>query len=411
MTDTGSVPSESVIAITGGTVLPSPGVRIDDGVVLVEGGRIHAVGARGEVDLPADARIIDATGSFVAPGFIEAHGHIGIWEEANGVAGDDVNEGTDAVTPGLRALDAIDIDDEGFRDALRGGVTSAVIKPGSANVIGGQTVAIKTWGGRTIDEQVILEPVSVKSALGENPKRFHGDKRMPRTRLGVAYLLRQAMADAQDYLARRDAAAAEGTPFRREIGLETLGRVLSGELIWDQHCHRHDDIVTAIRLSDEFGYRLVINHGTEGAKVADLLAERRIPVIYGPILTSRSKVELRDRGLSNLIALAQAGVRVAITTDHPVVPIDQLVLQAQLAVREGLDRRIAFDSLTAAPAEIMGIADRVGTLTAGKDGDVVIWSHDPLELAARPQRVFIGGAEVLHRDASGDVQIVERAGR
>src|SRR5690606_31544841 len=183
----------------------------------------------------------------------EARAHWGVMEEAGGWAGNDTNEMTDPNGAALRAIDAINVEDEGFRDALVGGVTTAVIKPGSGNPIGGQTVAIKTWGGRTVDEQVISDAVSVKSALGENPKRVYGDKKqLPSTRLGVANVIREAFVAAQDYAAKRDAAAAEGKPFDRDLGKETLARVLSGELAWDQHTHRADDIATAIRLSEEF---------------------------------------------------------------------------------------------------------------------------------------------------------------
>ena len=281
--------------------------------------------------------VIDAAGAWLVPGFVEAHGHVGIHEEANGEAGNDTNEMTGPNMAGVRAIDAIDIDDEGFRDALAGGITSIVVKPGSGNPIGGQTVAIKTWGGRTIDEQLISDSVSVKSALGENPKRVYGGKgQTPSTRLGVAKIIRDAFVDAQNYRAARDAAAAKDEPFARDLTKETLVRVLDGELVWDQHTHRHDDIATAIRLSEEFGYRLVVNHGTEAHKIADVLAAKDIPVIYGPLFTSRSKVELRDRGIPNLATIAAAGVRVAITTDAPVVPINMLVDQATAAVKEGL---------------------------------------------------------------------------
>jgi hypothetical protein len=232
----------------------------------------------------------------VLPGFVESHGHVGIHEEAEGWAGNDTNEMTNPNGAALRALDAINVEDEGFRDALSGGVTSVVVKPGSGNPIGGQTVAIKTWGGRTVDEQVIAEAVSVKSALGENPKRVYGDKKQtPSTRLGVAKVIREAFVAAQDYAAARAHAESEGKPFTRDLAKETLARVLDGELVWDQHTHRADDIATALRLADEFGYRLVINHGTDGAAVADVLAERDVPVIFGPMFTTRSKVELRNR--------------------------------------------------------------------------------------------------------------------
>ncbi|MFC4555512.1 amidohydrolase [Georgenia faecalis] len=381
------------VAITGGYVVPVAGEPIDGGTVLVVDGVIAAVGA--DVEIPDDARRVDAAGKWVLPGFVEAHAHMGVHEEGEGWAGNDTNEMTDPNGAALRAIDGINIDDVGFRDALEGGVTSAVVKPGSGNPIGGQTVAIKTWGGRTVDEQVIAEAVSVKSALGENPKRVYGDKKQaPSTRLGVAHVIRAAFVAAQNYAARRTQALSEGKPFERDLGLETLARVLDGELVWDQHTHRHDDIATAIRLAEEFGYRLVINHGTEGAKLADLLAEKDIPVIFGPMFTTRSKVELRDRAIVNLVRLAEAGVRVAITTDHPVVPINFLVHQASLAVKDGLDRDVALQALTVNPASFLGLGERVGALREGLDGDVVVWSGDPLDVFSRAEQVFISGTEV-----------------
>lgn len=401
-----SATAPSTLAIVGGHVVPVVGDPVPGGTVLIRDGVIAAVGP--DVDVPDDARVVDAAGSWVLPGFLEAHGHVGIVEESQGWAGDDVNEMTDPNGAALRAIDAIDIEDEGFRDALLGGVTSVVVKPGSGNPIGGQSVAIKTWGGRTVDEQVVRASVSVKSALGENPKRVYGERKsLPSTRLGVAKVIRDAFVKAQDYAARRASAASEGKPFDRDLALETLTRVLDGELVWDQHTHRHDDIATALRLADEFGYRLVVNHGTDGARIADVLAERDVPVIFGPMLTSRSKVELRNRDIANLARLADAGVRVAITTDHPVVPINFLVLQAALAVKEGLDRDVALAALTINPATMLGLEDRVGALRPGLDADVVVWSSDPLDVLARVERVFIGGVE-QYSAAEG---VRERSGR
>lgn len=401
----------SRIAIVNGYVVPVSQEPIENGVVLVTDGVIEAVGAAADVAVPEGATVVDAAGKWVLPGFIESHGHVGIHEEANGPAGDDTNEMTTPNTAAVRAIDAINIDDEGFRDALSGGVTSVVVKPGSGNPIGGQTVAIKTWGGRIIDEQVIHEAVSVKSALGENPKRVYGAKNAtPSTRLGVAMIIREAFIAAQNYRVQRENADLEGKPFERDLAKETLVRVLDGELAWDQHTHRHDDIATALRLADEFGYRLVVNHGTEAHKIADVLAERDIPVIFGPMFTSRSKVELRDRAIANLATLAQAGVRVAITTDHPVVPINFLVYQAALAVKDGLPRQTALEALTVNPAAFLRLDDRVGSLTPGLDGDVVVWSGDPLDVNSRAERVFIGGAEV-YRFEDGRGQVVERSER
>jgi imidazolonepropionase-like amidohydrolase len=394
------------IAIRSGYVVPVASDPIDGGTVLITGGRIAAVGPDDEVAVPAGVETMDAAGRWVLPGFVEAHGHIGVHEEAEGWAGQDTNEMTNPDGARMRALDAINPADLGFADALAGGVTSAVIKPGSGNPIGGQTVAVKCWG-RSVDEMLIRHPVSVKSALGENPKRVYGDKKqLPSTRQGVAAVIRDAFGKAQDYRAKRDHAAGEGTPFERDPGLEVLARVLDGELPWCQHTHRADDIATALRLADEFGYRVVINHGTEAHLLADEIARREVPVIAGPLFTTRTKVEVRQRTLANPGILTRAGVKVAITTDHPVVPINFLVHQVTLSVKEGLDRGQALRTITLNPAEIMGIDDRVGALRPGLDGDVVVWSGDPLDVMSRALKVFVSGREVYAYDEarrSGEV--------
>ena len=386
------------IAITAGYVVPVDGDPIDGGTVLISDGKIIAVGTASEVTVPEGAEIVDASGQWVLPGFVEAHGHIGVHEESVGWAGDDTNEMTDPNGARMRALDAVNPGDQGFVDALMGGVTSSVIKPGSGNPIGGQTVAIKNWG-RSMKDRLLREPASVKSALGENPKRVYGNKdTLPSTRQGVAAVIRDAFTKAQDYKAKRDHAAAEGTPFTRDNTSEVLVRVLDGEIPWSQHTHRADDIHTAIRLADEFGYRLVINHTTEGHLLADEIAERGIPVVIGPLMTSRSKLEVQNRTLANPGILHRAGAKIALTTVHPVVPIEFLVHQATLCVKEGLDRDAAIRAITLNPAEIMGLDDRVGALRPGMDGDVVLWSGDPLDVMNRALRVFVGGREVYTYD-------------
>ncbi|MEY7971573.1 amidohydrolase [Saccharomonospora xinjiangensis] len=396
-------------AIIGGYVVPVEGQPIDGGTVLMENGKILAVGTQAEVDVPDGAELVDASGSWVLPGFIDAHAHLGVHEDGEGWSGNDTNEMTDPNGARFRALDGIDPYEVGFDDALSGGVTSVVIKPGSGNPIGGQTVGVKTWG-RTVLDMVFAEHVSVKSALGENPKRVYGDKdKTPSTRLGVAAVLREAFTKARNYAAQRDAAAAEGKPFEVDLTLETLTRVLDGELYWDQHTHRADDIVTAVRIAEEFGYKLVVNHGTEGYLIADFLAERNVPVILGPLFTSRSKVELRHRTLRSAGILARAGVQLAITTDHPVVPINFLVYQATLAVKDGLDPETALRALTVNPARILGLDDRVGALKPGLDADVAIWSGDPLDVMNRALRVFVRGREVYHYDeAAGEGVVADR---
>jgi imidazolonepropionase-like amidohydrolase len=388
--------ADGLVAIVGGRVVPIVGDEIDGGTVLIENGKITAVGAA--VDVPDGARVIDAAGSWVLPGFIEAHGHVGVSEEAEGWAGQDSNEMTEPVTAHVRAIDAINPADLGFRDAISGGVLAVNVNPGSGNPIGGQTVAMKCWG-RTVDQMVLRQPSGMKAALGENPKRVYGEqKKTPSTRLGTAAVIRGALVDAANYLRRVDAEqakpAADRKPVDRDLKLEALGLVLRREIPWRQHCHRADDIATAIRIADEFGYDLVIDHGTEAHLLADIIAARDIPVIIGPLFTSRSKVELRNRSLANPGRLARAGVTIAITTDHPVVPINFLVHQASLAVKDGLDRDTALRALTINPARIAGIDDRLGSIEPGKDADLVIWSGDPLDVLSRAVRVFMDGAEI-----------------
>ena len=393
-------------AIVGGYVVPVDGDPIDGGTVLIEDGKIVAVGTEADVDVPEDAELIDASGAWVLPGFIDAHAHLGVHEEGEGWAGNDTNEMTDPNGARFRAIDGIDPFELGFDDALAGGVTSVVIKPGSGNPIGGQTIGVKTWG-RTALDIVFAESVSVKSALGENPKRVYGDKgKTPSTRLGVAAVIREAFTSARNYAAQREHAQAEGKPFDVDLTKETLARVLDGELYWDQHVHRADDIVTAIRLSDEFGYKLVINHGTEGYLIADLLAERGIPVILGPLFTTRTKVEVRNRTLRSAGILARAGVKIAITTDHPVIPINFLVYQAALAVKDGLDPDVALRALTVNPASILDLDGKIGSLKPGLDADIVIWSGDPLDVMNRAMRVFVRGKDVYHFDDSKGVGVV-----
>ena len=388
------------IAITGGRVVPIEGDPIDDGTVLVVDGKIAAVSGPG-FKVPPGADVVDAAGKWVLPGFIDAHAHLGVYEEGEGWAGTDSNELTGPVQAHVRVVDAINPADEGFRDAIAGGVLAVNINPGSGNPIGGQTAAIRCWG-RTVEDMVLREPAGLKSALGENPKRVYGDrKETPSTRLGTAAVIRSAFVEASNYLAKLDSenlSSERNGPTPRDLKLEALGRVLRREIPWRQHCHRADDIATAMRLAREFGYELVIDHGTEAHLLADRIAAAGIPVVIGPLFTSRSKVELRNRSLANPGRLAAAGVTIAITTDHPVVPVHFLIHQATLAVKEGLDPVTALRAVTINPARIIGVADRLGSLTVGKDGDLVIWSGDPLEVMSRAEAAYIGGRGIYRYD-------------
>ncbi|WP_010524907.1 amidohydrolase [Nesterenkonia sp. F] len=375
--------------ITGARIVPVTAEPFH-GALVVTDGRIAALGP--DVEVPAGHEVVDASGGWVLPGLVDAHVHLGVHEEGEGWAGDDTNETTDPVTAAARAIDAVNPDDLGFDDALAGGVTSVNVNPGSANPIGGLTVALKTHG-RLVDEMVLRSPAGLKAALGENPKRVHGEqKRTPNTRLGVALTQRRAFSAARSWMAKPES--------ERETDLvsEALAQVLRGEIPWRQHCHRADDIATALRVADEFGHRLVLDHGTEAHLIADVVAARDVPVLYGPMIVSRSKVEVRRRSPAAPGILAAAGVKVSLITDHPVVPIDFLVHQAALAVREGMDPAEALKAVTIHPAEVLGVADRVGSLEVGKDADVVLWSGDPLDTRNRALRTWIDGAEVYTYD-------------
>lgn len=371
-----------------------------DGTVVIEGGRITALGA--DVQAPEGAEVIDAGGSWLLPGFVDAHVHLGVHEEGEGWAGNDTNEMTDPVMAAARALDAINPMEIGFDDAICGGVTAVNVNPGSGNPIGGLTVALRTHG-RVVDDMVLREPSGLKAALGENPKRVYGEqKKTPSTRLGTAYTIRQAFATARAWMQK--------DPSDRDPDLvsQALSRVLSREIPWRQHSHRADDIATALRIAQEFDFELVLDHGTESYLIADRVAAAGVPVLYGPLIVSRSKVEVRHRTPAAPGILARAGVKVSIITDHPVVPIDFLATQASLAVREGMDHDEALRAITLNPAEVMGVADRIGSIEQGKDADLVLWEGDPLDVRNRTLRVWQAGREVMHRDEQGSPVIAER---
>jgi imidazolonepropionase-like amidohydrolase len=302
------------------------------------------------------------------------------------------------VTPQVRAIDATNPEDEAFRDALGAGITAVNIMPGSGNVIGGLALVVKTRG-RRIDDMILRNPGGMKAAMGENPKRANGDaKRMPSTRLGIAALFRDLCVRTENYVAKQ-AAPDPAKPFERDLKLEQMAMVLRGEIPMHIHAHRADDILTALRIRDEFGFRMVLHHATEAFKLPDELVRRGIPAVLGPVLTARYKVELRERSLRSAGLLVNAGVKVALTTDHWVVPIQHLIVGLILSVREGLPREEALKLVTINPAEILGVADRVGSITVGKDADLAVWSGDPLDLLQSVERVYIEGEEVYQRTA------------
>lgn len=383
-------------AIVNGKIYTMAGQVLDSGTIIIDAGKIKAVGAN--LEIPAGTEIIDAQGKFVMPGIIDAHTHIGIYEEGIGFEGADGNEMTNPATPQLRALDAINPMDAAFKGALAGGVTSMTVAPGSANVIGGQVLAIKARG-ETVDDMIIKEPLGLKIAFGENPKRvYSSQKKTPSTRMAVAAILRENLVAARNYMAKQEKGKEdpEKAP-DRDLKMEILVKVLKKEIPLRAHAHRADDISTAIRIAEEFDVNICIEHCTEGHLIADFLAEKGVAAIIGPTMGTRPKIELMNTSFKTPGILHKAGVKVALTSDHPVFPVQQLPIQAALAHKDGLSEEEALRAITINPAEIMGIADRVGSIEAGKDADIVIFSGHPFNWKTQVEKTMIDGEIVYER--------------
>jgi len=380
--------------IYNGVVHPMDGPVIPRGYVAFERDKITAVGSMEELTETPEG--LDAEGGHILPGFIDAHCHLGLFGDSLGFEADDGNESTDPCTPQLRAIDGVNPLDRGFQEAREGGVTTVLTGPGSANPIAGQFLALKT-SGRWVDEMVVKAPAAMKFALGENPKSVYNDrKETPVTRMATAAIIRENLSKAQEYQDKQSKADEDPDTDMPDYDakLEALASVVEGELPAHFHAHRADDIATAVRLSKEFGLDYVIVHGTEGYKVAELLAAEGVPVITGPCLTDRSKPELVGQTLENPALLAKAGVKVAICTDHPETPIQYLPLCAAMAVRGGMEEETALAAITSTAAEIAGIGKRVGSLTPGKDADIVVTAGHPFDWNGRVKAVFIDGKQV-----------------
>lgn len=410
-----------MIAVTNGKLMTITRGTVEKGTLLIDAGRIEALGE--DIQVPEGAEIVDVSGKVVMPGLIDAHCHTGIFADGVGLAESDGNEMTDPITPHLRAIDAIHPEDIGFQDLRQAGVTTINAGPGSGNLIGGQFACLKTKKAATIEEMVIMAPSGMKMALGENPKRVYGgQKKFPSTRMGNAAQLRSVLVNAQNYRDKwtryegkkrfyqermgqwEDLPAQERgekpyppDPPERDMKLESLVPVLEGKLRAMIHSHRADDIMTAIRIGKEFGLRFSIEHATEGYKIAEILAEERVPCVVGPILFSRMKYELRQMTPRNPGILSKAGVKVAIQTDE-MSAVRYLMLNAALALQQGMDQKEALRAITINPAEIIGVEDRVGSLEVGKDADLVVFSGHPLDYRSVPELVFIDGEIEYRRD-------------
>jgi len=394
-----------MLLIKNGKVLTMTGKNHERGYVLIDEGKIIKV--TGEYDEIEDLlqnkenlEVIDAEGKYVLPGLIDAHCHVGMWEDAVGFEGDDGNESTDPVTPQLRAIDGVYHADRSFEEARENGVTTVVTGPGSANVIGGQFAALKTYG-RRVEEMILKDPVAVKIAFGENPKTVYNEKKqMPTTRMAIAAILRENLMKAREY--KKQLEDYEKDPENNDkpefdLKMEVLKKVLDGEVPVKAHAHRADDILTAIRIAKEFGIRMSIEHCTEGHLITDILAEEKVPVIVGPLLTDRSKIELRNQSLKAPGILSRAGIEIAIMTDHPCIPIQHLCLCAALAAREGMDEEEAMKAITINAAKATGIDDRVGSIEEGKDADIAIFDGHPFEFRTHVVTTIINGKIVYQK--------------
>ena len=382
-----------MLAIVNATIYPVDKEVIKKGTILVDKGKIVEVGP--DVSVPEDAQVIDAAGRMVFPGFIDAHSHLGLDESCIGFEGSDVNEATDPVTPNMRAIDGFNPLDITVKEARENGVTACAAGPGSANVVGGTFMAIKTFGTR-VDDMIIKEPVAMKVAFGENPKRVYSGKgKTPSTRMGTAAVLREILAKTVRYNKQIEAAGDDPTKLPQyDAKLEAMLPVIRREIPIKAHAHRADDIFTAIRIAKEFNIKITLDHCTDGALIADTLAKEGLPAIVGPSFGHRTKFELTNKSFVTPGILAKAGVKVAITTDSPVTPLHSLPLMAGMAVAAGMDECEALRAITLNAAEIIGIEDRVGSITPGKDADIAIFEGHPFEISSKPWMVLINGINI-----------------
>ncbi len=382
-----------MLLIVNAKIITMEGRNYENGYLLCDGSVIQEIGDM--ADLPkVEATVMDAKGCYAYPGMIDPHCHVGMLEDGVADEGADVNEDTDPVTPQLRAVEGIYYMDKSFEEACRAGVTTCVTGPGSANAIGGVFAAVKT-DNRDISKMILKEAVAMKTAFGQNPKFVYGDKKTaPATRMANVALMREALSEAKEYnekLRKYKADPEEEDKPDYDIKKESLLPVVNGTLPVKSHAHRADDVITALRLAKEFGYDVTIEHGTEGHLIAEYLVAENAKVICGPIISERSKIELRNHTVETPGILANKGVEVAIMTDHPCVPIQYLSLSAMLAVKHGMPHGEALKAITIRAAEFTGIADRVGSLKVGKDADIIITDGDLLDFSTNILYTIVNG--------------------
>ncbi|WP_330615551.1 amidohydrolase [Romboutsia sp. 1001713B170131_170501_G6] len=361
------------------------------GSILIKDKKIVEIGENININSNKDCKIIDAENCWVMPGIIEAHCHIGIQEERKGFEGNDCNEINESITPYLRALDGINVMDSAFHNALTSGITGVMVGPGSSNVVGGQFVFIKTHG-RTIDNMAVLEPAAMKVAFGENIKTNYNQKNMmPSTRMSIAALLREELFEAQKYNQNKKNAMKNGESFDEVFRKECWLPVINREIPLKAHVHRADDILTAIRIAKEFNLKLTLDHCTEGHLISEEIKASGFPAIVGPSLAIRNKIETQNADFKTAGILHKAGVKVAITTDHPVTRIQDLPICAGFAAREGLGIEEGLKAITINAAEICNVSDKVGSIEIGKDADIAIFDGNPMEVFTKTMYTIIDG--------------------
>lgn len=400
-----------VIVFRGARVYPISGPPIEHGIVVVDGTRIAAVGAEGKVEIPRDAKVVDVTGKIIMPGIVDTHSHIGIGPAPSVPANNDVNEMTGPLEPQLRAMDAIYPADPRIRMATAGGITTANIMPGSGNVIGGQTAYVKLRGA-TIEDMLVPGALGgLKMANGENPKGYGRRNMAPMTRMEEAALARKEYIKAEDYKRKWDdynkkvaAGDKDAKPPERDMELDPLVEVLEGKRIVQHHTHRADDIMTVLRLSDEFHFRVVIHHGTEAYKVADEIAKRHVPVSLIVIDSPGGKLEAINFDLRGAAILDKAGVKIAFHTDDDINSSRFILREAALAMREGLSEESALKALTINGAEMLDLQKRVGTLEPGKDADLIVLSGPPFSVYTKVLETWIEGQKVYDHSIPADAE-------